>query len=61
MLTVIVLAFSGCGSGLSGETLTENGHQWIGLDVSQSMLSMSAWVVQFCNISSKVHVRLLCI
>ncbi|KAH8519325.1 hypothetical protein Peur_038276 [Populus x canadensis] len=32
----------GCGSGLSGETLTENGHQWIGLDVSQSMLNIAS-------------------
>ncbi|KAJ6704550.1 METHYLTRANSFERASE-RELATED [Salix viminalis] len=31
----------GCGSGLSGETLTENGHQWIGLDLSQSMLNIA--------------------
>ncbi|KAG5248428.1 18S rRNA (guanine-N(7))-methyltransferase [Salix suchowensis] len=31
----------GCGSGLSGETLTENGHQWIGLDISQSMLDIA--------------------
>jgi hypothetical protein len=30
----------GCGSGLSGETLSEEGHQWIGLDISPSMLSM---------------------
>lgn len=30
----------GCGSGLSGETLSENGHQWVGLDISQSMLGM---------------------
>ncbi|XP_031374582.1 18S rRNA (guanine-N(7))-methyltransferase RID2-like isoform X1 [Punica granatum] len=29
----------GCGSGLSGETLSENGHVWVGLDISQSMLS----------------------
>ena len=29
----------GCGSGLSGETITENGHRWIGLDISHSMLS----------------------
>jgi 18S rRNA (guanine1575-N7)-methyltransferase len=29
---------AGCGSGLSGETLSEHGHQWIGLDISQSML-----------------------
>ncbi|XP_043813816.1 18S rRNA (guanine-N(7))-methyltransferase RID2 isoform X2 [Manihot esculenta] len=32
----------GCGSGLSGETLTENGHQWIGLDISLSMLNIAS-------------------
>ncbi|XP_061989621.1 18S rRNA (guanine-N(7))-methyltransferase RID2 [Rosa rugosa] len=31
----------GCGSGLSGETLSESGHQWIGLDISQSMLDVA--------------------
>ncbi|XP_030490347.1 18S rRNA (guanine-N(7))-methyltransferase RID2 isoform X3 [Cannabis sativa] len=31
----------GCGSGLSGETLTENGHEWIGLDISDSMLNVA--------------------
>ncbi|KAJ6704553.1 METHYLTRANSFERASE-RELATED [Salix viminalis] len=31
----------GCGSGLSGETFIENGHQWIGLDISQSMLNIA--------------------
>ncbi|KAL3537580.1 hypothetical protein ACH5RR_000946 [Cinchona calisaya] len=31
----------GCGSGLSGETLTENGHQWIGWDISPSMLNVA--------------------
>ncbi|ERN10002.1 hypothetical protein AMTR_s00013p00229960 [Amborella trichopoda] len=31
----------GCGSGLSGETLSENGHQWIGLDISHSMLDIA--------------------
>eukprot|EP00252_Welwitschia_mirabilis_P026196 TRINITY_DN8481_c0_g2_i1.p1 TRINITY_DN8481_c0_g2~~TRINITY_DN8481_c0_g2_i1.p1 ORF type:complete len:290 (-),score=56.08 TRINITY_DN8481_c0_g2_i1:126-995(-) len=31
----------GCGSGLSGETLSENGHHWIGLDISQSMLDIA--------------------
>ncbi|XP_022885400.1 18S rRNA (guanine-N(7))-methyltransferase RID2-like [Olea europaea var. sylvestris] len=31
----------GCGSGLSGETLTENEHQWIGIDISQSMLDVA--------------------
>jgi 18S rRNA (guanine1575-N7)-methyltransferase len=28
----------GCGSGLSGECLDENGHYWIGIDISKSML-----------------------
>ncbi|EXC27885.1 putative methyltransferase [Morus notabilis] len=31
----------GCGSGLSGETLSENGHEWIGLDISASMLNVA--------------------
>jgi 18S rRNA (guanine1575-N7)-methyltransferase len=29
----------GCGSGISGDVLTEYGHAWIGLDISESMLS----------------------
>lgn len=28
----------GCGSGLSGEILTEEGYEWVGLDVAPSML-----------------------
>jgi 18S rRNA (guanine1575-N7)-methyltransferase len=28
----------GCGSGLSGECITESGHQWIGCDISKDML-----------------------
>ena len=28
----------GCGSGISGEVLTELGHFWVGLDISPSML-----------------------
>lgn len=31
----------GCGSGLSGECLEEDGHYWVGLDISKSMLGMS--------------------
>ncbi|XP_027332404.1 18S rRNA (guanine-N(7))-methyltransferase RID2-like isoform X2 [Abrus precatorius] len=31
----------GCGSGLSGETLSESGHHWIGLDISPSMLNIA--------------------
>lgn len=30
-----------CGSGLSGEVLTENGHMWVGIDISKSMLSVA--------------------
>ncbi len=29
----------GCGSGLSGEILTEEGYQWVGMDISASMLA----------------------
>lgn len=29
----------GCGSGLSGECLSDAGHFWIGFDISQAMLS----------------------
>ncbi len=31
----------GCGSGLSGETLTEQGHYWTGFDISPSMLEIA--------------------
>lgn len=31
----------GCGSGLSGETLTEAGHVWVGMDISQAMLDVA--------------------
>ena len=30
----------GCGSGLSGEVLQENGHYWVGIDISPSMLGI---------------------
>eukprot|EP01134_Creolimax_fragrantissima_P007421 CFRG7421T1 len=29
----------GCGTGLSGEELTENGHFWVGMDISPHMLA----------------------
>mmetsp|Transcript_21415 Transcript_21415/g.46900 ORF Transcript_21415/g.46900 Transcript_21415/m.46900 type:complete len:291 (-) Transcript_21415:431-1303(-) len=32
----------GCGSGLSGEQLTELGHTWVGLDISPAMLDVAA-------------------
>ncbi|XP_066935246.1 18S rRNA (guanine-N(7))-methyltransferase-like [Clytia hemisphaerica] len=31
----------GCGSGLSGEVLTEQGHYWVGFDISSSMLDIA--------------------
>uniref|UniRef100_A0A2P2HY55 18S rRNA (guanine-N(7))-methyltransferase n=1 Tax=Hirondellea gigas TaxID=1518452 RepID=A0A2P2HY55_9CRUS len=31
----------GCGSGLSGEVITEQGHQWIGMDISTAMLDVA--------------------
>ncbi|XP_071946419.1 18S rRNA (guanine-N(7))-methyltransferase-like [Antedon mediterranea] len=31
----------GCGSGLSGECLTEDGHYWVGLDISKAMLDIA--------------------
>jgi len=30
-----------CGSGLSGECLTEQGHYWVGVDISPHMLGIS--------------------
>lgn len=32
----------GCGSGLSGEILDEEGHLWVGVDVAPSMLGESS-------------------
>jgi len=31
----------GCGSGLSGEILDEEGHCWVGMDISPSMLEVA--------------------
>jgi len=31
----------GCGSGLSGAVLFENGHHWVGLDISSAMLDVA--------------------
>lgn len=31
----------GCGSGLSGECLTDNGHVWVGVDISPHMLDVA--------------------
>jgi 18S rRNA (guanine1575-N7)-methyltransferase len=32
----------GCGSGISGETLTENNYIWEGMDISRDMLDIAA-------------------
>ena len=32
----------GCGSGLSGETISENGQLWVGCDISPAMLGTSS-------------------
>lgn len=32
----------GCGSGLSGEILTEEGHLWVGMDIAPSMLGLAS-------------------
>ena len=37
----------GCGSGLSGECISNRGHHWIGCDISPSMLSIAANVSFF--------------
>lgn len=31
----------GCGSGLSGEVLSDDGHLWIGYDIAPSMLEVA--------------------
>lgn len=31
----------GCGSGLSGDVVEEQGHYWLGLDISEAMLSVA--------------------
>jgi 18S rRNA (guanine1575-N7)-methyltransferase len=31
----------GCGSGLSGQALEEQGHYWVGCDISKSMLDVA--------------------
>ena len=31
----------GCGSGLSGDVLSDKGHRWVGLDISRNMLDIA--------------------
>lgn len=57
----------GCGSGLSGECLSEEGHYWVGVDISEAMLDVAVterevevcsrnnaqfYVLTYCNLSS---------
>eukprot|EP01112_Ceratiomyxa_fruticulosa_P008535 TRINITY_DN2214_c0_g1_i1.p1 TRINITY_DN2214_c0_g1~~TRINITY_DN2214_c0_g1_i1.p1 ORF type:complete len:279 (-),score=50.84 TRINITY_DN2214_c0_g1_i1:108-944(-) len=37
----LLLLDIGCGSGLSGEVLTEQNHQWVGIDISEYMLKVA--------------------
>ncbi|KOB78633.1 putative methyltransferase WBSCR22 [Operophtera brumata] len=39
--TPCLLLDIGCGSGLSGTVLEENGHMWIGMDISPAMLDVA--------------------
>ncbi|XP_059050272.1 probable 18S rRNA (guanine-N(7))-methyltransferase [Achroia grisella] len=39
--TPCLLLDIGCGSGLSGTVLEENGHMWIGMDISSAMLDVA--------------------
>eukprot|EP00929_Paragymnodinium_shiwhaense_P115450 TRINITY_DN84336_c0_g1_i1.p1 TRINITY_DN84336_c0_g1~~TRINITY_DN84336_c0_g1_i1.p1 ORF type:complete len:319 (-),score=72.74 TRINITY_DN84336_c0_g1_i1:129-980(-) len=39
--TPCLLLDIGCGSGISGETITDEGHMWIGYDISRSMLDVA--------------------
>ncbi|CAK1541613.1 unnamed protein product [Leptosia nina] len=39
--TPCLLLDIGCGSGLSGTVLEENGHMWIGMDISRAMLDVA--------------------
>ncbi|CAD6203740.1 unnamed protein product [Miscanthus lutarioriparius] len=56
----------GCGSGLSGETLMEHGHHWIGYDISKCCLAHVRVRVTACNdsytsqISSATFVLPMC-
>ncbi|CAB4055687.1 BUD23 [Lepeophtheirus salmonis] len=45
----------GCGSGLSGEVLEENGHFWIGMDISSAMLNVAREREWLCNADKSYH------
>eukprot|EP00906_Rhabdomonas_costata_P027418 RCo038943 len=37
----LLLLDIGCGTGLSGSVLEQNGHRWVGIDISQDMLDVA--------------------
>ncbi|GAM17000.1 hypothetical protein SAMD00019534_001750 [Acytostelium subglobosum LB1] len=39
--TGLLLLDIGCGSGISGDVVTDHGHEWIGCDISKDMLDVS--------------------
>ena len=39
----------GCGSGLSGEILDEEGYNWVGVDIAPSMLGSSPSLSSYCR------------
>lgn len=45
----------GCGSGLSGEILSQNGHTWVGMDISPSMLDIALQRQQQSSYRNNVH------
>lgn len=48
ILTLFLL--NRCGSGLSGESITEQGHYWVGMDISSHMLGESITSFSVCVI-----------
>lgn len=42
----------GCGSGLSGEILDEEGYIWTGVDIAPSMLGAYASLVECCTLTN---------
>lgn len=36
----------GCGSGLSGEVISDMGHMWFGMDISTAMLGMHLFLLK---------------
>lgn len=50
--TSCLLLDLGCGSGLSGQVLEEEGHSWVGVDISDSMLDVAVERKQDQDISA---------